>query len=409
MKTKIALLSFILILCSFSVSAYSPSVTFNDGRTLYFNPDVWCSVNDRFMDFNSNGVQFLCYTETLPEGLVNYIPVRTISEALNLEISYNELSQAVELRGNENIMRFYNNSTDIDYFDANYNSLGASSFATSAGTPCPVRVIENTTYVPIRAVTENFGYVIDFKDNQIIIADSSENLIPKSKSELAVTVSIYGIYPDVSIAKDTISPGFNTFLKNNELDNLTGSICRNDSGWIIGTANTVLHDYNMIIPASYSNTVYFKPSANASWTKLNDAESTDKIYAVSFNISEAISESVSFIFETPSEINDSTYRKVFVCLSSQITLPKKMTVQKYSAAYNPIVTDKPSNAELYHIQNSDTQKNYFVLIYDNQSEFLNDSIFTGVTFNETVTLSLPNLSSLTVYSEIIIVDITDDI
>ncbi len=409
MKTKLTLISFILFLLPLSAYAYSPYVSFTDGRTLDFNPDVWCTVNDKFIDFNSNGIPFLCYTENLPEGLVNYIPVRTIAEALGLDLSYNDASKAVELKNKDTVMRFYNDNSVIEYFDAAFNIKGTSDFATAAGTLCPVRIIEDTTYVPIRVVTESFGYSIDFNNNQLIIADSPEKLVPRTKEDLAVTVSIYNMYPDISISKTASSAGLDKFLENNGLSDLTGSVCRSNSGWTIGTADTDIRKFNMVIPASYSDIVYFKPDENSSWTKLNDAESADKIYAVSSDVWEANFESTSVIFETPAEIKDTIYRRIFESLAAQITLPKKMMVEKYTASYNPIITDKPSDAELYRIQDSKTHENYYVLIYDDKTEFLDSSIFADISFNETVTLSLPSLASLTVYSEIIMVDITDDI
>ena len=92
MKKNIFLttLIFTFMLSITAVFSAEKNVTFDTWRTLSYNPETWCTVNGNYVDFNSNGVPFFTYTEILPEGIVNYVPVRTVAEAIGLIVGYND-------------------------------------------------------------------------------------------------------------------------------------------------------------------------------------------------------------------------------------------------------------------------------------------------------------------------------
>ena len=413
-NTGMKLLRFILstavILLSGSLisHAYSPHVTFGDNRTLDFNPSVWCTVDGRFTDFNSNGVPFLCYTENLPEGLVNYIPVRTVAEALGLQVSFDEASYSVELSGNGKIMSFTPGSADIILKNIYNEENETSYFCTPTQIPCPVRLIDGTVYVPIRPVSESFGFIIDYSDNHLSVGSSYDLLYSHSKNELAKTVEIYGLNLNVSVANDTNMQNYNKFLEQNGLSDLTGFVCRADNGWKIASSSNTLTDFDMIIPSAYLGEVYFKSGENSAWTQFSDDETISSIYDVSYNIKEAATDkNGKLLFDKISDISDPAYRAVFECMNQNTGLFPKMTLESYAAMYSPIITDKTTDSVLYRIQDKASDTYFYILFFDNHAKWIDQSLFNGYDFNKNITVSLPEQGSLTVYSEIITVDITD--
>ncbi len=412
MKFKAFVICIIMSFFSIHAEAAENVVYFSYGqRMLKLNTDVWSTIDGRYIDFNSNGIPFFAYTETLPEGAVNYVPIRTIAEAVGLIVGYNASDNTIELESADKILRMTVYSPYASVYDKSGNLIESFMFKASASsdTACPVQNIDDTTYIPIRAVMESFGFFVDYSNGQIILASSAGGLYPCDINAVSKKINIFGVPYNIRISAYPNVGGYKKFLENNDLLKLSGFLCRNREGmWLIGTEESMAEYYTDIVNPKYFECIYYRMSDKSPWTRFSDEVPLDRVYEISASMT-TVTGDVSFSFEEVNEIANESFRRVIECLYQNSVRPVKMNTESYPASYNAIVSGKSEEAVLYKIYAPYENKNYFVLNVGNQSIYLDSGLFSDVSFTKDETISVPGTGNIIIYCNIAIVDIEDDI
>lgn len=406
----ITVLIFCFVLSVTAVFSAEKTITFDKWRTLVYNPDTWCTVNGNYVDFNSNGVPFFTYTENLPEGSVNYLPIRTVAEAIGLIIGYNAESDTVELRSADRILLMTTNSPYASLYDTSYNLIKNLTLTASSAsdTVCPVRNIEGTTYIPIRAVTESFGFFVDYSNGQIIIATSQNQMYTCEKDSVSRVINVYGL-GEVRISNSTNAAGLAKFKENNKLADLTGYLCRTREGmWITGIPESILEYYTDVIPPKYFDCVYYKAAQNAPWTKFTDDVVIPSVYDISTSMTTvSLNDEETFFFSDLSELTDTDYYDVFNCLYKSRGFAVKAVIDTYTADYNAITTGQSEKSTLYRIYLPYDEEYCYILKTGNSCQELQSELFDGLSFTEDMFITVPDKGNVHIYCDIIIVDILD--
>ncbi len=409
MKIK-TLFAVCLSIIGISAAASADSVTFGDGRILTRNHDVWCSANGAYVDFNSNGIPFYAYTETLPEGQVNYVPIRTVSEALGLIVGYNAETKGIELRSADRILILTQDSSYATVYDTSYNLIEQKQLFASqtAQVPCSVRNINDTTYIPIRAVTETFGFSVGWQSGQIILTNPGLTPIVCEPDKVSKAIEIYGEDRELRIA-NAPSPGFNTYKEKNGLTDLTGYLLRTraEGMWIIGIPESRLEYYDKVIAPKYFNDTYYKTSQNTPWQSFTDEVSIRSVYDVSCKMT-TVTGAKSVSFEDTDEISDEKLRGAMAYFRSRYGNTPKIVLEEYPASFASFISGATEDATLYQLMLPYEQNAmYYVLCTDSGCSMLDSSAFGDGALSEDITLTFDGLGTLTVFCDIVIVDILD--
>ena len=405
--------TFILILCfllnTSAVFSAEKTVEFDGWRTFRYNSDTWCTVNGKYVDFNSNGIPFFTYTETLPEGSVNYIPIRTVAEAMGFVIGYDEQTCSIELKSSDKILVMSENSPYAYLYDSYYQLIGNIMFTASASseTLCPVRVIESTTYVPIRAVAEAFGYYVGYSDGQIMLSLTETDLTPCEKDSVSRVINVHGL-GEVRISNHPNAAGVAKFKEINNLTNLTGYLCRTREGmWISGIPESILEYYTDIIPPEYFDDIYYKSSQQSPWTKFTEEIAIHSVYDISVSMMTISVGDEVFFFSDISEVENEAYRDAFKCLIDNHGTVVKAVIDTYSADYNAIVTGQSEKSTLYRVYLPYDNVYRYVLQTGDVCRMIPPELFAGQTFAKDIAVTIEGEGNVYVYCDIIIVDIVD--
>jgi len=404
-----SILIFCFLLNAYTVFCAEKTVEFDGWRTFRYNSDTWCTVNGKYVDFNSNGVPFFTYTETLPEGSVNYIPIRTVAEAMGLIIGYDEQTCSIELKSQDKIMLMSENSPYARLYDAYYQPVGDIVFTASSTseTLCPVRVIDSTTYVPIRAVAEKFGYYVGYSDGQIMLALSEADLKPCKKDDVSRAINVHGL-GEVRLSNQPNGAGVAKFKEINNLTNLTGYLCRTREGmWISGIPESILEYYTDIIAPKYFEDIYYKSSTQSPWTKLTEEIAIHSVYDISASMMTITVDDEAFFFSDISEVENEEYRAAFKCLIENHGTVVKAVIDTYSADYNAIVTGQSEKSTLYRVYLPYDNAYRYVLQTGDTCRMIPSELFAGHTFAKDIVVTVPGEGNVHVYCDIIIVDIVD--
>jgi len=410
MKIKTFLAAGLCLLSICTAASANDEIIFADGVVLTENHDVWCSANGRFVDFNTNGVAFTAYTETLPEGAVNYVPIRTVSEALGLLVGYNHETASIELRSADRILVLTTNSPYATLYDTSYNPIESITLTASQTVlkPCSVRNINDTTYIPIRAVTESFGFNVGWESGQIILSNTGVTPTACVKDDVSKPITVYGMSREIRIA-NAPSEGFLKYKENNNFTDLTGDLCRTraEGMWIIGIAESQLEYYDAVVPKEYFDCIYYKSSPNSPWQIFTEEVPMGSIHDISINMT-TVTGTSSFTYENTSEISDSNLRGALEFFAKSYGHAPKMTLDEYHASFDSLLTGQSEDATVYKITLTfDENKIYYILKTSSGYSFIPETLMPSSSLSDDITVNLPGTGTLRIFCDIIIVDIVD--
>ena len=142
------------MLAMLSTAALADDAIQLDGFTFNRNTDTWYCVNDKFIDFNSNGI----YTDTLVTevagGSVNLMPIRAFAESIGAELMA-QADGGWYIKTTDGAICVYAGRDSMEVYKIN---KGVMSEAQNWRLNCPIVEYNGVTYIPFRsAICALFG------------------------------------------------------------------------------------------------------------------------------------------------------------------------------------------------------------------------------------------------------------
>lgn len=134
-----------------------------------------------------NGNELSFNQAPVVENGTTLVPMRDIFEALNASVEWNAETKTISVYSNDDIMYITINSDTALVNDETY-TLDA-----------PAKIIEGTTFVPLRFISEQLGLKIDFDSNTkiIYITKDGEDIPNKDYYQESQSIPYYESFPDV--------------------------------------------------------------------------------------------------------------------------------------------------------------------------------------------------------------------
>lgn len=124
------------------------NITLN-GQQYVYNTITWYYVNNKYIDFNSNGIPMATLKTSIPGGDVNLLPIRGVAEALGAQIySQGDDIYRIVLAGKYCCdVKAWDNRIDVRKPNGN-----TTTYVTTLTASCPVVEYEDTIYIPFRDI-----------------------------------------------------------------------------------------------------------------------------------------------------------------------------------------------------------------------------------------------------------------
>lgn len=160
----------------------------------YINNPVYADMNVKVM-IDGNYIQFEDAAPTIIEGRT-LIPVRKVSESLNANVGWDAETRTVTISKDEKSFSLTIDSKVVDIANANDVVLDV-----------PAQIINDRAYVPVRFVSESFGYVVGWDGSTqtvSIVTEGGDFTLDEQKEVKTTGIYVYDSKPGEFVIADTV-------------------------------------------------------------------------------------------------------------------------------------------------------------------------------------------------------------